>query len=229
MRFYAPEMKTELQGFLERSLTGAPRRAALLVTVLVAAFSALGLSAGAASADVYDLCTGYAACSAGSFTTHYYEDSAADSWWRMYPGDNCTNYAAFVESQVYEVPEPDFLLGDGGQWGYRAAEHGVPVNHTPSVGAVAVWDADAPGMGGYGHVGIVEDVAPDGSYIDVSQSGMGTAGDGFDWERIYAAGGSWEPWPDAFIHFAGAAIPGTLPTRPGLHIAGAGLELSGAG
>jgi surface antigen len=220
-------MKTELRGLLKRSVAGAPLRTALLFTVLIASFSGLGLDATAASADGFDLCTGYAACSTGSFTTHFYESFAAESWWRMYPGDNCTNYAAFVESQVYEVPEPDLLLGDGGQWGYRAAENGIPVNDTPSVGSVAVWDEGAPGMGGYGHVAVVEDVAPDGSYIDVSQSGMGTADDGFDWERIYASGGSWEPWPNSFIHFAGAAIPGTLPTKPGLRMAGVGLQIVG--
>ena len=229
MRFYAALMKIELQDFLKRSVAGAPRRTVLLISVLIATFYGLGLSAAGAQPDGSDLCAGYAACSVGSFTTHYYEDSAADAWWRMYPGDNCTNYAAFVESQVYKVPEPDLLLGDGGQWGYRAAADGVPVDDNPSVGAVAVWDEGTPGMGGYGHVAVVEDVAPDGSYIDVSQSGMGSAQDGFDWERIYVDGGSWEPWPNSFIHFAGAAIPGTLPTRAGMHIAGAGLELAGAG
>ena len=72
-----------------------------------------------------------------------------------------------------------------------------------------------------------QDVAPDGSYIDVSQSGMGSASDGYDWERIYAGGSSWEPWPGGFIHFAGAAIPGTLPTKAGMRIAGVGLQLVG--
>jgi surface antigen len=220
-------MKIELQDTLKRSVAGAPRRTAFLITVLIAAFSGLGLIATAANADGFDLCSGYAACSTAGFTTHYYESSAGESWWRMYPGDNCTNYAAFVESQVYEVPEPDFQLGDGGQWGYRAAEYGIPVDQTPTVGSVAVWDEGTPGMGGYGHVAVVEDVAPDGSYIDVSQSGMGTSDDGFDWERIYASGGSWEPWPSSFIHFAGAAIPGTLPSHAGMHIAGAGLLLAG--
>jgi len=56
----------------------------------------------------------------------------------MYPGDNCTNYAAYVESEVYGVSTPDYLLGDGGQWGERAALEGVPVDGTPSAGAVAV-------------------------------------------------------------------------------------------
>ena len=146
----------------------------------------------------------------------------------MYPGDNCTNYAAYVESQVYGVPTPDYLLGDGGQWGDRAALEGVPVDGTPSVGAVAVWDADAPGMGGYGHVAVVEAVAADGSSIEVSQSGMGTADNGYDWQRISRDSPSWEPWPSSFIHFSGLAVPDTLP-QAGQRIAGAQIVVPGAG
>ena len=107
----------------------------------------------------------------------------------MYPGINCTNYAAFVESQVYGVPTPGVLMGDAYQWADRAAEAGIPVDDTPTVGSVAVWGADAPGMGGYGHVAVVESVGPDGSYIDVSQSGMGT--------RTTATTGSASPAPAA--------------------------------
>jgi surface antigen len=173
-----------------------------------------------------ELCAGYATCSTAGFSTHDYEYAAADSWWSMYPGDNCTNYAAYVESQVYGVPTPGYLLGDGGQWGYRAAAEGVPVDGTPSVGAVAVWDADTPGMGGYGHVAVVEAVAADGSYIEVSQSGMGPANDGYDWERVSRDLSSWEPWPSSFIHFSGPGIPDTLPGA-GLRIAGAELMVPG--
>lgn len=211
---------------LVRLRPAARRVAALLAGVLAAGGCSLCFSA-AARADTSELCAGYAGCTAAGYTTHDYEYAAGEMWWSMYAGDNCTNYAAFVESQAYGVPTPDILLGDGGQWGERAAEAGIPVDGTPSVGAVAVWDADAPGMGGYGHVAVVEDVAPDGSYIDVSQSGMGSAEDGYDWERIYRDGGSWEPWPSSFIHFAGPGIPGTLPPV-GLRFAGAGIVQPGA-
>jgi surface antigen len=138
----------------------------------------------------------------------------------MYPGINCTNYAAYVESQVYGVSRPSTLLGDADQWAARASESGIPVDATPAPGAIAVWGADTRGMGGYGHVAVVESVSPDGSYIDVSQSGMGTANDGYDWERVYRSGGSWEPWPESFIHFTGPRMPGTLP-QLGLRRAGA--------
>ncbi len=222
-------MKTELQGFLEQSVAAVSGRTAVLFTVLSALILGLGLcSAAAARADGLELCAGYTDCTAAGFSTHDYEYAAGESWWSMYPGDNCTNYAAFVESQVYGVPTPLLELGDADQWGERAAEAGVPVDATPSVGAVADWGADAPGMGGYGHVAVVEAVAPDGSYIDVSQSGMGAADDGYDWERIYRDGSSWEPWPNSFIHFSGPAIPGTLP-EAGLRIAGAEIVVPDAG
>jgi surface antigen len=213
-------MHSGLQGGLGRLRAGtAP---------LLAALACLGAHAATARADGSELCAGYAGCSTGGFTTHDYQYAAGESWWAMYSGDNCTNYAAYVESQVYGVPTPDVLLGDGGQWADRASEAGIPVDDTPSVGSVAVWDDGAPGMGGYGHVAIVEAAAPDGSYIDVSQSGMGAADDGFDWERIYRDGSAWEPWPNSFIHFSGSALPST-PPQQGQRIAGAEIVVPGAG
>lgn len=200
-------------------------RATLLA--VAAALCALTLCfTGSARADDPLLCAGYAPCNAPGYTTHGYEYAAEQSWWSMYAGINCTNYAAFVESQVYQVPTPGLLLGDADQWGERAAEAGIPVDDTPTVGSVAVWGADAPGMGGYGHVGVVESVAPDGSYIDVSQSGMGSADDGYSWERVYRGGGSWESWPTSFIHFSGAGIPTTLP-HAGTRMPGAELVSAG--
>jgi surface antigen len=207
---------------------GLTRRTALHLAVIAAALCGLAFaSAPLARADESMLCGGYGGCSAGSFSTHDYQYAADESWWAMYPGNNCTNYAAYVESQVFGVARPSLLLGDADQWGLRASEAGVPVDATPTVGSVAVWGSDAPGMGGYGHVAVVEAVAPDGSYIDVSQSGMGSADDGYDWERVYRDGGSWESWPGSFIHFSGPGIPGTLP-RAGMRVAGAELVMPGA-
>jgi surface antigen len=185
----------------------------LLTAVVAATFCLLAVRspAVASAADTGQLCAGYTPCGTGPFTTHGYENASDQSWWAMYPGINCTNYAAFVESQVYGVPTPGLLMGDAYQWADRASEAGIPVDQTPTVGSVAVWGTDAAGMGGYGHVAVVEAVGTDGSYIDVSQSGMGAQDDGYDWERISRAGGSWESWPSSFIHFAGPGIPGTVP------------------
>jgi surface antigen len=153
------------------------------------------------------LCSGYTACSTDGFTTNGYAANEKTSWWRMYPGDNCTNYVAYVESQVFGVTEPTYLLGDADQWAANAGANGVPVDNTPTVGSVAFWGAGTVGMKRYGHVAIVEAVGPNDSYIDVSQSGMGKSDDGYDWERIYAGSTVWEPWPNSFIHFPGANIP----------------------
>jgi len=153
------------------------------------------------------LCSGYTACSTGGFTTNGYAANEKTSWWRMYPGDNCTNYVAYVESQVFGVTAPTYLLGDADQWAANAGANGVPIDDTPTVGAVAFWGAGTVGMKRYGHVAIVEAVGPNDSYIDISQSGMGKSDDGYDWERIYAGSTVWEPWPNSFIHFPGANIP----------------------
>ncbi len=106
------------------------------------------------------------------------------SCWRMFPGNNCTNYAAYVESTVFGAPAPSYLLGNAGQWAAAAAAHGVTVNGVPSVGAVAEWDGGAPGMGAAGHVAVVEQVGGDGRYIVISQQAIGSDPDGYDWTRI---------------------------------------------
>ncbi|MGH2842733.1 MAG: CHAP domain-containing protein [Solirubrobacteraceae bacterium] len=220
-------MKTELQGFLKRSIVNMPRRGTLWLAVLAACLAGLGAWATtAATADGTLLCEGYAGCSAGDFTTNGYAANADVSWWRMFAGVNCTNYAAYVESQIFGVPTPDYLLGNAGQWAANAAAQGTTVDQTPSVGAVAFWKSGTPGIGHYGHVGVVESVGPNDSYIDISQDNISTATDGYDWERIYPDGGStdWEPWPSAFIHFSGTLMPsvdGAPDTGAGLWIAGA--------
>jgi surface antigen len=171
-----------------------------------------GTVAGPASAAVAPsvrLCAGWAACGALGDSSHGYGGWENGSFWRMFAGDNCTNYAAFVESAVYGVAEPSYLLGNGGQWAATAAAHGVTVNDVPAVGAVAEWDGGAPGMGPAGHVAVVEQVGP--GYIVISQQAIGSDPDGYDWTRINAGfpASDWQEWPDHFIHFAGtSAAPG---------------------
>jgi surface antigen len=227
----ASEASTPSRPALRKARTTAtiipslPIRLAALSVATLCAF-AFNFATIAHADDASQLCAGYSGCSTQPLTTHGYKDAASTSWWSMYPGINCTNYAAYVESQVFGVSRPAVLLGDADQWGARAAQAGIPVDATPTAGSVAVWGADAQGMGGYGHVAVVESVAPDGSYIDISQSGMGTTDDGYDWERLYRSGGSWEPWPSSFIHFSGPRIPGTLP-QLGLRRAGAEPVVAG--
>lgn len=148
------------------------------------------------------LCGSWARCDARGFDSYGYAAHMYRAYWRMSAGDQCTNYAAYVEATVYHAATPAFLLGNGGQWGYTAAAHGVTVNHVPSVGAVAVWTAGAPGMGSIGHVGVVEQVGPHGKYIVISQQHMGGVAD-YNWTKIkfYNPGNLWQSWPNQFIHF----------------------------
>jgi surface antigen len=144
------------------------------------------VDAPAASASASGLCDGYAACSVNGFSTYGYPAHAGTSYWEMDPGDECTNYVAFVESSSYRLPAPPYGLGNAGTWGANTRAHGVEVNHVPSVGSVAEWYGDSYGIGPDGHVAVVEQVGPDDSYIVVSQQHIGADIDGFDWERITA-------------------------------------------
>jgi len=186
-----------------------------LSSLLVMGISMAPTSPAAAANAPSTMCSGFAACSQGTFSTHGYQNHLSTSYWTMYPGDNCTNYVAFVESTVYGVPEPSFNLGNGGQWAAAAAQNGLPVSHVPTVGSVAVWDGGSSGIPGEGHVAIVEAVGPQDSYIAISQQHMADDPDGYDWTIIYpaAARNQWELWPSDFIQFspnAGASGPQPL-------------------
>ncbi len=172
----------------------------LLPTAFCVATQAPVSAAGTSST----LCSGYTACSQGTFTTHGYQNHSGSSYWTMYPGDNCTNYVAFVESTEYQVPTPTFNLGDGGLWATAAAQNGVLVNSTPAVGSVAVWSGGSSGMGADGHVAVVEAVGPNDTYIVISQQHIFNDVNGYDWTVINAdaSQNQWEQWPDSFIHFS---------------------------
>jgi surface antigen len=169
-----------------------------------------GTASPAGQAPSRILCSGWSRCNAHGYDSYGYGARGAVAYWRMSPGDQCTNYAAFVESTVYHVRTPSFLLGNGGQWAYTAAAHGVLVNHTPAVGAVAEWDGGTFGIGSMGHVGVVEAVGPGDSYIVISQQHMGGL-DGYNWTLIKAhqPAGEWQEWPSHFIHFR-------IPRRAGI-------------
>jgi surface antigen len=156
------------------------------------------------------LCTGWQRCDTRGYDSYGYSGRGWRAYWRMSPGDECTNYAAYVESTVYHVATPSYLLGNGGQWAYTAAAHGVLVNHTPAVGAVAEWDGGTFGIGPMGHVGVVEAVGPHDKYIVISQQHMGGL-DGYNWTLIKAhqSADAWQEWPSHFIHFR-------IPRRAGI-------------
>ncbi|HXP19900.1 MAG TPA: CHAP domain-containing protein [Streptosporangiaceae bacterium] len=163
----------------------------------------IGQSASARPAPSTMLCTGWHRCDARGYDSYGYGAHDGAMYWRMFPGDNCTNYVAYVESRVYHVATPRYLLGDGGQWALVARSHGVLVNHTPTVGAVAEWNGGSAGIGGAGHVAVVEEVGPRRRYIVISQQNMSADRDGYDWTLIRAGYPSdeWQEWPSNFIHF----------------------------
>ncbi len=202
---------------LRKIVTGNPpgrhrRLRALTITTVPAAMALAGVipflahghpsPARPASTASQIVCGSWAKCDARGYDSYGYGSHEFTAYWRMAAGDECTNYAAFVESTVYHVREPSYLLGNGGQWAYSAASHGALVNHIPAVGAVAEWDGGTSGMGSFGHVGVVEEVGPHDSWIVVSQQHMGGAYD-YNWTRIQAQNSAnlWQQWPTHFIHF----------------------------
>jgi surface antigen len=151
----------------------------------------------------HEMCTGWLRCTRHGYPSYNYQARGRRSYWRMSPGDQCTNYVAYVESTVYHVRAPRYLLGNGGQWAATAAAHRVLVNHTPSVGAVAEWDGGTFGIGASGHVAVVEAVGPHHRYILISQQHIAAERDDYDWTKIkrrYPAD-EWQEWPSFFIHF----------------------------
>jgi surface antigen len=198
-----------------RPARGRRRLPLAALPVIVALSAAVGTPAAAATAPQVPssiLCSGWTACASFGYPSYGYATQGYQSYWQMSPGDECTNYVAFVESQVLGAPAPGYLLGNGGDWAAGAAANGVTVNDVPSVGAVAEWNGGSFGMGPLGHVAVVEQVGPDDSYIDISQQNIGSAVDGYEWVRINAGfpATSWQEWPDNFIHFqiAGQASVG---------------------
>ncbi|MBV9894418.1 MAG: CHAP domain-containing protein [Chloroflexi bacterium] len=160
------------------------------------------------------LCEGYGACSVAPFTTHNYQPVMSTSYWGMTTGVECTNYVAYVESSDYGVPTPNYALGNAANWATAAKNNGVTVNQTPTVGAVAQWNANDPDIGSDGHVAIVEQVGPNDSFIVISQDNWSSDTDKYGWALILnGASNQGEPWPDNFIHFRTTTLSNTPPDR----------------
>jgi surface antigen len=158
------------------------------------------------------MCSGYAGCNQHGYSSYAYGRHRMTSYWRMSPGNECTNYVAYVETQMFGVRAPRYSLGNAYQWPASAAAHGVRVTRVPSVGAVAVWPGYAHGIGPMGHVAVVEQVGPHGSYIVISQQHLLAEPNGYDWTRINAGfpADAWQSWPSYFIHFRITRLPRRL-------------------
>ena len=178
-------------------------RVALAVVALVAALVAGQLTVGAAPAQAASsatLCLGYDGCAALGMTDHGYEEASNRSFWRMYGGHNCTNYAAFLMVRAgMKNSRPFTTSGDAWGWGHGMKKK---LNGTPKVGSIAWFDGD--GKDNLGHVAYVEAVLSKTEII-VSEDAWGGT---FSWRVITAADGN---WPTGFIHFKDAKGDGIVP------------------
>jgi len=82
----------------------------------------------------------------------------------MDPGHNCTNYVAW-KLITNGVARPRTNPGNASTWALNAYADGFVVDATPTVGAVAQWDAFTGGNGVDGHIAYVEKVNDDGTIL----------------------------------------------------------------
>lgn len=152
------------------------------------------------------LCNHYSGCGSAGFGNDGYAAASGTSYWGMHPGHNCTNYAAY--RLIRNGANASYLQGNGNahQWGGQARSHGVTVNSTPAVGAIAWWDSNSGGAGSLGHVAYVEAVSS--GYVLLSEDNHGGT---FHWIRLTPGG----PQPTAYLHFKDlTGPPGSSPSAP---------------
>ena len=177
-------------------------RATSLGTLVAALLLSLLWVAPPARADYTALCTGYAGCREAGFGNSGYQAANDKSWWRMYTGHNCTNYAAYRMVRA-GLPNDRPFSGSGNaeNWGHQLSSI---TDGTPMVGAVAWWAANVRPAGSSGHVAYVERVIS-GTEIWISEDSWG--GD-FHWRSVTKSGGS---WPSGFIHLADVTLKSKQP------------------
>jgi surface antigen len=165
----------------------------VLVTLAASLFTTF--TAAPAFADT-TLCSGaaYGTCTGAGYTDHGYGAHSGASYWGMYAGHNCTNYAAYVLSTVNGAPRPPRQLGDAQYWDNNAPAG--TVNTTPGMGAIAQWEAST--MRRDGHVAYVESYTTSGgSVTSITVSEDKWSSGPFAWKTITAGSAN---WPDHFIH-----------------------------
>lgn len=125
-----------------------------------------------------------------------YGKAANKSYWTMAAGHNCTNYVAWRLIQA-GLPRNIDWLHNGADWAHDAKKHGIPVDDTPEVGAVAQWLSGAGGLSWAGHVAYVQAVDADSITIIEDNYSSGP----LQIRKIHRG----DPgWPSNFIHFMSA-------------------------
>jgi hypothetical protein len=136
-------------------------------------------------------CTpGYTGTNATGWAAEYYGCPDYAAGCAVGTPHNCTLYAAFKLMQN-GYPNPHWSA-NASDWAKEAADHGVLVNQSPAVGAIAQWNG--------GHVAYVE--SSNSSGITLTMDAYYTESpwpNGYTAE-IHIAPGS-PAWPDNFIHF----------------------------
>jgi len=111
--------------------------------------------------------------------------STANSWC-ISPEGQCTWWAYNQRPDIYDtavaagVPGggeigPDDYVWDARHWAENAKKAGIPTGTTPVTGAIVVFPAGYGGSSA-GHVGFVEQVNPDGSYVISEHNWNGNQG-----------------------------------------------------
>jgi surface antigen len=179
------------------SLRRSRLRAALSVVASLALAAGLVVAvASPASASTIVLCKGYSSCVSYGMTTHGYSKAGSASYWRMYSGHNCTNYAAYMMIKAGKSATRPWT-GNGGADGWGVANKSK-MNSTPVVGSVAWWSVRS------GHVAYVEAVLSPTQIIITEDNWNGD----FYWKLLTKDAGG---WPDGFIHFKDSKTAGTVP------------------
>jgi surface antigen len=174
------------------------RQLLLRVLVAITLVVFVGLFPNTASAATYTrtcYSTGYACDSTGYL---------GQATWGFVGPHNCTTYAAWRLARN-GVPAPGYNLGNGATWAEQAAAHGVHVDHTPAVGAIAQWNAyTAHATSVYGHVGYVQQVGPDYIVVVSDNYPLGQVPGHTDTFTIPVGHAH---WPSNFIHFKDLVQP----------------------
>jgi hypothetical protein len=174
------------------------RRPTTLLLAAASAVGVIGVNAGPAQAYTLD-------CRASSTACLSFSGFTGQSTWGFpvnSTGNNCVNYAAYRLARN-GVAKPG-NLGNGGDWGNRAAAMGYRVDRTPVAGSIAWWSYGSYFAPSNGHVGYVEEV--NGSTITISDSSWSGG------SKRYRLTAGEANWPNRFIHFKDV---GYTPPRTG--------------